>query len=66
MATELGGASAFETLCWHYEASRLTCPACGHEDADGEWQARTTGNRVSYRHVCPACGAVDRRELRLG
>ncbi|MFB6303273.1 MAG: HVO_0649 family zinc finger protein [Haloferacaceae archaeon] len=66
MAATNNGASAFESLRSHYETAELTCPECGHEDDDGKWQARTTGDRVSYRHVCPACGAIDVRELRLG
>lgn len=65
MAATNKGATAFETLRSHYEAAELTCPECGYEDEDGEWQARTTGCRVSYRHICPACGAVDTREMRL-
>lgn len=44
----------------------LTCSKCGYDDADGEWQAATSGDRVQYRHVCPACGAIRMRELRLG
>ena len=65
MAATNTGVSAFESLRSHYETEELTCPECGHEDEDGQWQAETTGCRISYRHMCPSCGAVDKRELRL-
>jgi rubredoxin len=43
----------------------LRCRECGYVDEDGGWQARTSGGRISYRHVCPSCGTVEKRTLRL-
>jgi uncharacterized Zn finger protein len=60
--SDAAGATPFERLREQYDTA---CSACGHEDADGRWEALTAGGRVEYRHRCPSCGAVDRRELRL-
>ncbi|WP_338742489.1 HVO_0649 family zinc finger protein [Haloplanus salilacus] len=62
--TNRHGSTPFGRLRSHYEQSRSTCPACGHED-DVEWRPTTTGRRIEFRHRCPSCGAVDRCELRL-
>jgi len=58
------GTTALDRLRSRLEAD-LRCPECGYEDAEGEWSARTTGDRVLYRHVCPSCGAIDSLTLRL-
>lgn len=58
------GRSPFERLKSHYDAD-LKCPKCGYEDSDGEWQTVTTGDVVQYRHICPSCGAIQRRTLSL-
>ena len=58
--------TAFGGLQAYVERSRLRCPACGHVDADGEWEVATSGGRVRYRHVCPSCEAVDTFDLTLG
>ncbi|WP_248897901.1 HVO_0649 family zinc finger protein [Haloplanus halobius] len=63
--TPRSGSTPFGRLRTHYEESRAVCPACGYEDEGGEWRVSTTGRRVEYRHRCPSCDAVDRRELRL-
>ncbi|MFB6102472.1 MAG: HVO_0649 family zinc finger protein [Haloplanus sp.] len=63
--THRPGSTPFDRLRSHYEESRAACPSCGHEDTDGEWRVTTAGLRVEYRHQCPSCGAVDRRELVL-
>ncbi len=58
------GTTALDRLRSHYEDAAATCPKCGHED-DGGWQAATSGDRVQYRHVCPSCGAINKRTLRF-
>ena len=66
MASKRGtGLTALDGLRSHFDDAAATCPKCGYED-DGGWQASTTGDRVLYRHVCPSCGAIDRRTLRFG
>lgn len=55
--------SAFEKLKSHYDETDLKCHECGYEDEEGEWQTKTTGDEVEYRHLCPSCGALDRRTL---
>ena len=60
-----GGATPLDRLKAQYDRD-LRCRECGFVDRDGEWQAQTTGNRISYRHLCPSCGAVETRTLRLG
>jgi hypothetical protein len=59
------GATPFDRLRAHYEASGEACPACGHVDGTGEWRVTVGGRRVEYRHRCPSCDAVQTRELRL-
>ncbi len=59
-----GGTTPLDRLKSRYDRD-LRCGECGYVDEEGEWQARTTGNRVDYRHLCPSCGAVERRTLRL-
>jgi ribosomal protein L32 len=49
-----------------YNTTDLECPDCGYHDEDGQWTSKTTGDRIHYRHVCPPCGAIRTRELRLG
>jgi len=58
------GTTPLDRLRSRLDADRR-CPECGYEDTDGEWSAKTTGDRVLYRHVCPSCGAIDKRTLRL-
>ncbi|MFB6252355.1 MAG: HVO_0649 family zinc finger protein [Halobellus sp.] len=57
--------SPFERLRTRYSDDNLVCPKCGYDDADGEWQAVTTGGVVEYRHVCPGCGSIRRRTISL-
>jgi hypothetical protein len=59
------GTTAFEGYRFRLEERARRCPDCGHVDARGGWRAETTGARVTYRHVCPACDAVARFEIRL-
>lgn len=61
----VGGKSPLDRLRSRYSAADLTCPDCGYEDEGGEWTAETAGNRIRYRHVCPSCGAIRTRTLRL-
>ncbi|WP_396613257.1 HVO_0649 family zinc finger protein [Haloferax sp. S1W] len=49
----------------HYADVDRECSECGFVDEDGEWSARTTGSRIDYRHVCPSCGAIEVRTLKL-
>jgi predicted RNA-binding Zn-ribbon protein involved in translation (DUF1610 family) len=58
------GVTQLDRLKSRYD-SDLRCRECGFEDTGGDWQARTTGERVSYRHVCPSCGAIKTRTLGL-
>ena len=59
------GSTPFETMTSHMDHDDLTCTECGHEDEEGKWQARTTGAKVVYTHVCPSCDAVRKRTFRL-
>ncbi len=59
------GTTALDRLKARYDAEERTCRQCGYVDREGGWQVETTGSRVLYRHICPSCGAIDRRELRL-
>ena len=59
------GTTPLDGLRSHFDDSEATCPECGYEDDDGGWKAVTTGDRVLYRHVCPSCGAISKRTLRL-
>jgi predicted RNA-binding Zn-ribbon protein involved in translation (DUF1610 family) len=66
MATDRGsGTTPLDRLKTQYDRE-IRCRECGFVDDDGEWQARTTGDRVDYRHICPSCGAVETRRLELG
>ena len=58
--------SPFEQLREKFDKSELRCPSCGYLDSDGGWRTTTSGQRVRYQFVCPACDAVETRELRLG
>jgi len=59
------GTSALERLGSHLDAEDRTCPACGHVDADGRWEARAAGGSVVYRHDCPCCGMSVTRTVRV-
>lgn len=59
------GSTPFERMASHMEHEDLVCPECGHEDEDGSWQARTSGEEVHYSHVCPSCGAIRKRTYDL-
>ncbi|WP_435064668.1 HVO_0649 family zinc finger protein [Halobaculum sp. EA56] len=41
------------------------CGECGYTDEGGEWQTAYRERRLVYRHVCPRCGAIERRVFRL-
>ncbi|WP_410765526.1 HVO_0649 family zinc finger protein [Haloferax sp. DFSO60] len=59
------GTTALDRLREHYTDAERVCRQCGYEDLDGQWSARTTGDRVLYRHICPSCGAIETRTLML-
>ncbi|XVH30543.1 HVO_0649 family zinc finger protein [Haloferacaceae archaeon DSL9] len=65
MSTRHYGATALDRLRERYDERSRTCPKCGYEDTDSGWQATTTGSRIRYRHVCPSCGSISRRTIRL-
>ncbi|WP_138005070.1 HVO_0649 family zinc finger protein [Halalkalirubrum salinum] len=65
MSSHIIGMTALDRYKMRLDKASRTCPACGYDDTDGEWQAVTTGSRVQYRHVCPSCGSISTRELRL-
>lgn len=55
---------SFDRLKHRLDDEAMTCPKCKYEDTEGEWQSEKKGKRVLYRHVCPSCGAVDKRTMR--
>ena len=57
--------SPFERLREKFDESELECRHCGSRDEEGGWRVTTTGSRVQYQHVCPSCGAIDTKEMRL-
>ncbi len=57
--------SPFDRLRQKFEDAERRCRQCGFVDSDGGWRVRTSGDRVSYQHVCPSCDAIETRELRL-
>lgn len=65
MAINRSGTTALDRLGKHFDDVDLVCPDCGYEDREGGWQAATAGLRIHYRHVCPSCGSIRTRELRL-
>lgn len=61
-----GGTNPLERLGSHFDDVDLVCPDCGFEDDGGSWTSEISGDRVRYRHVCPSCGSIRKRTLRLG
>ena len=57
--------SPFDRLRQKFDDAELRCRACGYLNADGGWRVTTSGNRVTYQHVCPKCEDIETRELRL-
>ncbi|WP_090376402.1 HVO_0649 family zinc finger protein [Natronobacterium texcoconense] len=57
--------SPFDRLREKFDSSELECRQCGYHASDGGWRVTTSGNRVQYQFVCPACDAVETREMRL-
>ncbi|WP_049922636.1 HVO_0649 family zinc finger protein [Halopiger djelfimassiliensis] len=57
--------SPFERLRAKFDDSELECRQCGYLADEGGWRVTTSGSRVQYQFVCPACGAVETREMRL-
>ena len=57
--------SPFERLRRRFDDEGLECGYCGYRDTRGGWRVTTTGSRVQYQFACPACDAVEIRELRL-
>lgn len=60
------GTNPLERLGSRFDDVDLVCPDCGYEDDDGSWTSVTSGDRILYRHVCPSCGSIRKRTLRLG
>jgi predicted RNA-binding Zn-ribbon protein involved in translation (DUF1610 family) len=61
-----GGTNPLERLGSRFDDVDLVCSDCGFEDDDGSWTSVTSGDRILYRHVCPSCGSIRKRTLRLG
>ncbi|EJN60775.1 HVO_0649 family zinc finger protein [Halogranum rubrum] len=59
------GTTALDRLRTHYDSVDMVCPKCGYEDTDGKWRSEMNGSRVDYQHLCPSCGAIRRRTIRL-
>jgi uncharacterized Zn finger protein len=59
------GSTPFDRLTSHYDHVDLRCPSCGYEDDGGRWKAETNGSTVLYRHICPSCGSIRKRTLKL-
>lgn len=55
-----------ENLRRRYETTETKCPDCGYVDEGRNWESRTDGKRVVYRHVCPSCDASREHTFRLG
>ncbi|AHF98580.1 hypothetical protein HALLA_06685 [Halostagnicola larsenii XH-48] len=55
----------FDRLRQKFDETERRCRQCGFVDDDGGWRVRTSGDRVTYQHVCPSCDAIETRELRL-
>ncbi|RQG92268.1 HVO_0649 family zinc finger protein [Natrarchaeobius chitinivorans] len=55
----------FERLRRKFDDSGLECGQCGNRETNGGWRVTTTGSRVHYQFVCPACRAVETKEMRL-
>ncbi len=49
--------TALERLRRRYETTDTKCPECGYVDEDCNWESRTDGSQIVYRHVCPTCKA---------
>jgi uncharacterized Zn finger protein len=60
------GGNPLSRLKSKYDDADIECPDCGFHDEDGQWTAKTSGDRIFYRRICPGCGAIRKRELRLG
>lgn len=58
--------SPFDRLRRKFDEAELRCRQCGYIDREGSWRVTTSGDRVTYQHICPICDAMDTRELRLG
>lgn len=59
------GSTPLDRLTSHYDDIDLRCPSCGFEDDEGGWKAATNGNTVLYRHICPSCGSIRKRTLKM-
>ena len=66
MSYQALGTTPLERLQDRLNREARVCPACRYEDTESGWQAVTSGSRVQYRHICPSCGEISKRELRLG
>lgn len=64
-ADRRAGTTALDRLRTHYDSVDMVCPKCGYEDTDGKWRSEMSGKRVDYQHLCPSCGAIRRRTIRL-
>lgn len=65
MSRSSNGSSVIDRLNSRYEDVDVTCPECGYVDEDSKWTAETNGRRIDYRHLCPSCGNMRTRTVRL-
>jgi predicted RNA-binding Zn-ribbon protein involved in translation (DUF1610 family) len=59
------GSSVIDRLNSQYENLDIKCPECGCVDEGASWRASTNGRRIDYRHLCPSCGNIRIRTVRL-
>ncbi|WP_284009155.1 HVO_0649 family zinc finger protein [Haloarcula pelagica] len=52
-----GGSSPLARIQNRYEGTKKKCPECGFVDEAGNWDSRTNGGKIVYRHTCPSCDA---------
>ncbi|SEW31578.1 HVO_0649 family zinc finger protein [Natrinema salifodinae] len=52
-----GARTPLERIRTRYENTDKKCPECGYVDESGNWESKTDGRTLVYRHVCPSCDA---------
>jgi len=57
--------TVLERVRRRYETTDKKCPDCGYVDEEGNWESRTNGQQLVYRHVCPSCGATREHTFNL-
>ncbi|WP_226007448.1 HVO_0649 family zinc finger protein [Natrinema salinisoli] len=57
--------TVLERIRRRYETTDKKCPDCGYVDEKGNWESRTDGKQLVYRHVCPSCDATREHTFNL-